>query len=81
MIPTSYNSKIHSAEQIIEGLKDYVMEIFWEEDPSEYCSTRSLLPFIQEEAEYTIKSLHLKEKDQVFFLHKVEQVFGEYCEV
>lgn len=81
MITASYNSRINSAEQIVEGLKDYVMEIFWEEDPFEYCSTRSLLPFIQEEAEYSIKKLHLKEQDQIFYLQKIEQVFGEYCEV
>ena len=76
-----YNSRIDSAEQIIEVLKENLMEIFWEEDPFEFCSSRALLPFIQEDAEYSIKKLHLKEQDQIFYLQKIEQVFGEYCEI
>ncbi|MCB2195579.1 MAG: hypothetical protein KQH79_06950 [Bacteroidetes bacterium] len=77
----SYNSKITSAQQVVESLKENVMEIFWEEDPFEFCSSRSILPLIQEEAEYSIKRLHLKEPDQNRYLQKVEQVLGEYCEV
>jgi len=77
----SYNTKINLAQQVVESLKDNLMEIFWEEDPFEFCSSRSILPLIQEEAEYSIKELHLKEKDQNKYLQKVELVFGEYCEV
>ena len=77
----NYNTKITSAQQVVESLKENVMEIFWEEDPFEFCSSRSILPLIQEEAEYSIKKLHLKEPDQNRYLQKVEQVLGEYCEV
>ena len=76
-----YNTKINSAQIVVERLKESVMQIFWEEDPFEFCSLRSLLPLIQEEAEYSIKELHLKEQDQSKYLQKVEQVMGEYCEV
>ena len=75
-----YNSKISSAQMVIENLKEDLMEIFWEEDPFEYCSSRSLLSLIQEEAEYSIKELHLKEKDQNFYLQKIGLVLGEYFE-
>lgn len=81
MRATSYNTKITSAQKVVESLKENVMEIFWEEDPFEFCSSRSILPLIQEEAEYSIKELHLKEPDQERYLQKVEQVLGEYCEV
>jgi len=77
----SYSTKINSAQQVVESLKENVMEIFWEENPFEFCSSRSILPLIQEEAEYSIKELHLNEKDQCKYLQKVELVLGEYCEV
>lgn len=76
----NYHTKIDSAQTVVENLKVNVLEIFWEEDPFEYCSSRSILPLIQEEAEHSIKDLHLKEKDQNFYLQKVGQVLGEYCE-
>ena len=76
----SYHTKINSAQTVVENLKVNVMEIFWEEDPFEYCSSRSILPLIKEEAEHDIKGLHLKEKDQSFYLQKVGQILGEYCE-
>ena len=76
----NYNTKIISAKQVVESLKENVMEIFWEEDPFEFCSSRAILPLIQEEAEYSIKELHLKKADQMRYLQKVEQVLGEYCE-
>lgn len=80
MRTTSYHSKITSAQSVVENLKDNVLEIFWEEDPFDYCSSRSILPLIQEEAEYSIKELHLKERDQSFYLQKLGQALGEYCE-
>ena len=76
----NYHAKIDSAQTVVENLKVNVLEIFWEEDPFEYCSSRSILPLIQEEAEHSIKGLHLKKKDQNFYLQKVGQVLGEYCE-
>lgn len=75
-----YNFKINTAQTVVESLKENVMEIFWEEDPFEFCSSRAILPLIQEEAEYSIKELHLKEKDQNYYLQKISLLLGEYCE-
>ena len=75
-----YNSKIDTAKMVIESLKENVLEIFWEEDPFEFCSSRAILPLIQEEAEYSIKDLHLKEGDQKFYLQSIGRLLGEYCE-
>ncbi len=75
-----YKSKINTAKTVIDQLKDNILEIFWNEDPFEYCSSRSMLPWIQEEAEYSIKRLHLKKKDQNYYLQKVNNMMGEYCE-
>ena len=80
MRASDYNYKINSAQEVVEGLKDNILDIFWEEDPFEFCSSRSILPLIQEEAEYSIKGLHLNEKDQNFYLQKISQVLGEYGE-
>jgi len=81
MNTTNYQKKLNEANRVVEDLKDSLMVIIWEEDPFEFCSSRSLLPLIQEEAEYSIRKLQLKEKDQQYFLQKLEQVFGEYCEI
>ena len=75
-----YKSKINTAKTVIDQLKDNILEIFWNADPFEYCSSRSMLPWIQEEAEYSIKRLHLKKKDQNYYLQKVNNMMGEYCE-
>lgn len=80
MVIRAYHSKISSAQMVVENLKENVMEIFWEEDPFEFCSSRAILPLIQEDAEYSIKDLHLKEKDQIFYLQKIGRLLGEYCE-
>lgn len=80
MRASGYNSKISSAQKVVEGLKENVMEIFWEEDPNEFCSSRSLLPLIQEEAEYSIVHLHLKDQDQTYFLQEITQVLGVFGE-
>ena len=76
----TYKLKIFSASMIVENLKEDVLKIFWEEDPYEYCSSRSILPWIQEEAEYSIRELHLKQKDQSFYIQKINDTLGEYSE-
>jgi hypothetical protein len=75
-----YKSKIITAQTVVDKLKENILEIFWNEDPFEYCSSRSMLPWIQEEAEYAIKRLHLKKKDQSYYLEKISNMMGEYCE-
>ena len=76
----NYRSKINSATTIVEIVKENILEIAWEEDPNVFCSSRFMLPLIQEEAEYSIKNLHLKTQDQCFYIQKINQVFGEYAE-
>ena len=80
MRTSGYNSKINSAQMLIESFKENVMEIFWEENPFEFCSSRAILPLIQEEAEYTIKDLHLNEGDQQYYLKKISYLLGEFSE-
>jgi len=75
-----YQTKITTAQTVVDKLKENILEIFWNEDPFEYCSSRSMLPWIQEEAEYSIKRLHLKKKDQNYYLEKINNMMGEYCE-
>lgn len=81
MRPITYQIRIKQAKGVVENLKENVMEIFWDEDPFEYCSSRALLPLIQEEAEYSIKKLKLDIEDQEYYIQKIEMVLGEYCEV
>jgi len=76
----NYHSKINTAQNLIESFKENVMEIFWEEDPFEFCSSRSILPLIQEDVEYSIKKLHLKEKDQNLYIQKIGYLLGEFSE-
>lgn len=76
----NYHSKINTAQTLVESFKENVMEIFWEEDPREFCSSRAILPLIQEEAEYSIMNLHLKETDQCFYLQKIDYLLGEFGE-
>ncbi|MFO7830162.1 MAG: hypothetical protein R6V23_16185 [Bacteroidales bacterium] len=75
-----YKSRIYTAKMVVDQLKENILEIFWNEDPFEYCSSRSMLPWIQEEAEYSIKKLHLKKRDQQYYLEKINLMLGEYCE-
>ncbi len=81
MNTTIYQKKLNEATRVVEGLKDSLMVIIWEEDPFEFCSSRALLPFIQEEAEYNVRSLGLSKQDQEHFIEKVKQVLGEFCEM
>ena len=81
MITPSYKMRIESAKRITEELKDNMMNICWDDDPMEYCSSRSLIPWLQEEAEYKIMHLELKSKDQSYFLRKIDNLVGEYAEM
>jgi len=39
-----------------------------------------LIPWLREEAEHAIKELKLPEKEEQYFLIKIEQIIGEYTE-
>lgn len=81
MNTTIYQKKLNEANRVVEDLKDSLMVIIWEEDPFEFCSSRSLLPLIQEESVYMIKEIGLSEQDHERFIKKIEQVLGEFCEI
>ena len=81
MKASSYSLKINNAGIIAEGFKENLLKIFWNDDPAEFCSSRNLIPWIQEEAEYSIKKLKLKQSDQTKYLQKIDLFAGEYTEL
>ena len=72
--------QIKSIENILENLKKVLDETLWEGDPNLYTSDRMLLPWIEEDAEYEIKKLKLSNDDEVFYLQKLHNLFGEYSD-
>jgi hypothetical protein len=76
-----YRAKIKRAEQILETLKDELMYILWDTQPGDYGDFRNLLPWVEEETEYLIIDLQLKEKDESFYIDKIHQLMGEYSEL
>lgn len=76
-----YISKLHQAEQIIESLKEQLLNIFWESMLHEYNAERSLIGWMEEEAVYSIQKLDLNAADEALFLRQVHHIFGEYSEV
>ena len=68
------------AWHIVERLKSQVIEILWNDDRQGYNNDHLLIPWIQEDAEYAIKRLHLPADKESYFIRKIEQVIGEYME-
>ena len=76
----NYKQKIKSTENILKNLKKVLSETLWESDPNLYSNDRILLPWIEEDAEYKIKKLKLKKDDEIFYLQKLNDLFGEYSD-
>jgi hypothetical protein len=74
------DSKQHKAEIIIENLKTKIINTLWEDNRFGYNNGYLIIPWLQEEAEYAIKKLHLPEKEEQQFLIKIERIVGEYME-
>lgn len=74
------NKTYQKAWDILEELKSHLMDILWVDDPFQYNNEHFIIPWIQEEAEYKIKRLQLKEEDENYFMQKIEQIVGEYIE-
>ncbi len=68
------------AKSILENLKYRMTKILWDDSKFTYNNEHSIIPWIQEEAEYEIKHLHLPENEEKYYLQKVEQIMGEYLE-
>jgi len=81
MVARSYQQKIESAKKVVDLLKKTILDICWNDNPDELCNSHDLIPFIQEEAEYKIKKLHLPEREQFYFFQKIDQTVGEYAEL
>jgi len=75
-----YKEKINQAWKILEKLKTRVINILWDDSQFGYNNEHMLIPWLQEEAEYAIKKLKLPEKDEQYFMIKIEQIIGEYME-
>ncbi len=79
-IQMNYKQKIKSTENILKNLKKVLSETLWESDPNLYSSDRILLPWIEEDAEYEIKKLKLTKDDEIIYLQKLHNLFGEYSD-
>ncbi|MFP4620860.1 MAG: hypothetical protein ACLFM7_06080 [Bacteroidales bacterium] len=75
-----YKDKINQAWHILEKLKTRIINILWNDSKSEYNNEHLLIPWLREEAEYAIKALKLPEKDEQYFMIKIDQIIGEYKE-
>ena len=76
----SYQQKIQEVENILENLKKILSETLWENNHDLYSNDRMLLPWIEEDAEYKIKKLKLTKDDEIFYLQKLHNLFGEYSD-
>jgi len=68
------------AKNILESLKLRMAQILWNDDFFSYNNEHFIIPWIQEDAEYAIKNLHLNKNEEKYYLMKVEQIMGEYLE-
>jgi hypothetical protein len=68
------------ADKILEDLKSEVVEVLWNSNVGDFYCEKFLFPFFQEEAEYSIKKLNLSEKQEYFYLERVDRIMGEYSE-
>lgn len=68
------------AWNILEKLKTRIINILWNDSPFGYNNERMLIPWLREEAEHAIKELKSPEKEEQYFLIKIEQIIGEYTE-
>ena len=68
------------AWEILDSFKYQVIDILWNDSRHEYTNEHLLIPWIQEEAEYAIKKLHLPAEQEEFFIQKINHIIGEYTE-
>lgn len=68
------------AESILENLKLRMAHILWDDNRNNYNNEHYIIPWIQEEAEYAIKNLHLSKNEEKYYLIKLERIMGEYLE-
>ena len=74
------NDLHNKAESILESLKSRMAQVLWNDSMYTYNNEHSILPWIQEDAEYEIKHLHLSKNEEKYYLMKIEHIMGEYLE-
>ncbi len=77
---SEYQNKIIKAEKILYELKEELFHIITDTKVNEYCSNRLLLPWLEEDMEYSIKKLKLNKKDENKYIRKIHNIFGVYSE-
>lgn len=76
----NYDEKLRKAEKIIEEIKAELLHIITDTEIHEYCSNRMIIPWIEEESEYAIKRLKLKEEDEKKLIIRLRNTVGVYSE-
>lgn len=74
------DNKIAQAEELIEELKALLLEMMWSDMRDGYNNQKLAIPWIHEDYRYAIKRLALTNKNEAFYLDKIERIIGEYAE-
>lgn len=75
-----YDLKLVTARKVLANLKEEVLYILLDTETYQYCSNRMVLPWLEEDAEYAIKKIKLKSKDEQFYIRKIHNILGVYSE-
>lgn len=75
-----YAEKIRRANHILDKLKKELLEVLLQKEKQDYCSDHMMLPWMEEDTEYAIKKLNLREEDQQSYIRKIHNIFGVYSE-
>ncbi|MCF8304069.1 MAG: hypothetical protein K9I94_12395 [Bacteroidales bacterium] len=68
------------AYEIIEEVKEELFHILWNTDHEEFCSSKFLLPWLEEQAEEEIKSLGLPKEKENYYIEELGNALGDYAE-
>lgn len=79
-ITMDYEKKLQKAGEILAKLKDELLYLLSDTENYQYCSSRMLLPWIEEETEYAIKKLQLQKADERKLINKVHETLGVYSQ-
>lgn len=68
------------AEKILENVKTCLLENFFNESSFEHNLSRGFFPLLEESFKYDIKQLDLDFREEVFYINKIVELFGEFSE-
>jgi len=75
-----YQEKVKKAKTILSRLKTELLDILINKEKQDYCSDQMMLPWMEEDAEYSIRKLQLKKVDEKRYIRKIHNIFGVYSE-